>query len=62
MQAAAELVESFRGGVYFVNLAAIDDGDLVLPTIAQTVGVPSARGGAVAEGLRAYLLRPRASR
>jgi predicted ATPase/class 3 adenylate cyclase len=55
MQAAAELVEGFRGGVYFVSLAAIDDPELVLPTIAQTVGVSSARGRAVAEGLRAYL-------
>src|SRR3954453_387488 len=55
MQAAAELVEVFPGGVYFVSLAAIDDSSLVLSTIAQTVGVSGARGEATAAELRAYL-------
>src|SRR6184192_436713 len=33
LQAAAELVEEFRGGVFFVALAAVSASDLVAPTI-----------------------------
>jgi predicted ATPase len=39
LQAAAELVEEFRDGVWFVSLAALRDAKAVLPTIAQTLGV-----------------------
>jgi predicted ATPase len=39
LQAAAELVECFRDGVWFVALAPLRDARLVLPTIAQTLGV-----------------------
>jgi predicted ATPase len=39
MQAAAELVDEFRDGVWFVGLASLRDAQLVLPTIAQTLGV-----------------------
>jgi predicted ATPase/class 3 adenylate cyclase len=39
LQAAAELVEDFPQGVYFVALEPIADLALVLPTIAQTVGL-----------------------
>jgi predicted ATPase/class 3 adenylate cyclase len=39
LQLAADLLEDFPGGVYFVNLAAISDPALVIPTIAQTVAV-----------------------
>ncbi len=38
LQTAAELVESFDGGVFWVPLAAISDPELVEPTIAQTIG------------------------
>jgi predicted ATPase len=40
LQAAAELVQEFRDGVWFVSLAALRDEGAVLPTIAQTLGVP----------------------
>jgi predicted ATPase/class 3 adenylate cyclase/Tfp pilus assembly protein PilF len=39
LQAAAELVGEFPEGVWFVSLAPVRDPDLVLPTIAQTLGV-----------------------
>src|SRR5215467_6252558 len=39
LQVAAELSEQFADGVFFVNLAPISDPALVLPTIAQTLGV-----------------------
>ncbi len=38
LQAAAELVEAFRDGVFWVALAGLRDPDLVLPTIEQTLG------------------------
>jgi predicted ATPase/class 3 adenylate cyclase len=38
LQAAAELVEEFKDGVWWVSLAALRDPKLVEPTIAQVVG------------------------
>ena len=38
-QVAAELIDAFRDGVMLVELAPIFDPTLVLPTIAQTLGV-----------------------
>ena len=38
LQLAAELVEEFADGVFWVPLAALRDPELVLPTIAQTLG------------------------
>jgi predicted ATPase/class 3 adenylate cyclase len=40
LQAAAELVDEFRDGVWFVSLSALRDPVAVLPTIGQTLGVP----------------------
>ena len=51
LQAAAELVEDFPHGVFFVTLAAIADPELVLPQIAQTLGVNETAG----QELAAYL-------
>ena len=51
LQAAAELVEDFPQGVFFVTLAAIADPELVLPQIAQTLGVNETAG----QDLAAYL-------
>jgi predicted ATPase/DNA-binding SARP family transcriptional activator len=39
LKAAAEVAEDFRDGVWFVPLAALRDPELVLPTVAQTLGV-----------------------
>ena len=38
LQAAAELTQEFEDGVYFVSLAAIRDPQLVVPTMAATLG------------------------
>jgi predicted ATPase/class 3 adenylate cyclase len=47
LQAAAELVERFRDGTWWVSLATLRDPALVEPAIAQTVGA--------ADGLAEYL-------
>jgi predicted ATPase/class 3 adenylate cyclase len=39
IQAAAELVDEFPDGVYLVGLESVEDPALVVPTIAQTLGV-----------------------
>jgi predicted ATPase/DNA-binding SARP family transcriptional activator len=39
LQAAAELVEDFPDGVFLVALAPLNDSRLVVPTIAQTLGL-----------------------
>ena len=39
-QVAAELLDSFPDGVFFVSLAPLANPGLVLPTVARTLGVP----------------------
>src|SRR5437764_2429339 len=39
LQAAAELVDDFRGGVFFVPLAGVGQPELVAPTINGTIGI-----------------------
>ncbi len=39
LQVASELLDDFSDGVCFVPLASISDSDLVVPTIAQVLGV-----------------------
>jgi predicted ATPase len=38
IEAAAELVPTFTGGVFWVGLATLTDPDLVIETVAQTLG------------------------
>jgi predicted ATPase len=38
LQAAAELLDDYPDGVWFVSLAALTDPELILPTIASTIG------------------------
>src|SRR2546423_12094374 len=42
LQVAAELSDRFADGVYFVNLAPLSDPELIVPTIAQTLGLKEA--------------------
>jgi predicted ATPase/DNA-binding CsgD family transcriptional regulator len=55
MQVAANLLDHFVDGVYFVSLAPIRDPDLVSAAIAQTLGVREAVGRPIQESLEAYL-------
>ncbi len=52
LQVAAELSDHFAGGVFFVNLAPISDPALVMPTIAETLGMREGAGQSFLERLR----------
>jgi class 3 adenylate cyclase len=45
LQVAAELVDTYADGAWFVDLAPISDPDLVVLTIAQTLGCPRPASG-----------------
>ena len=51
LRAADRLLEPFRDGVFFVDLAPLADPDLVLATIAAVLGVPPVAGRSVLESL-----------
>jgi predicted ATPase/class 3 adenylate cyclase len=55
LQSAAELLDEFPGGVYFVSLAPVSDADLVIPTIAQTLGLREQPGQSPLETLIDHL-------
>jgi predicted ATPase len=54
-QVAAELAETFPDGVWLVRLAHLTDPILVLPTIAQTLGLQDLGGHPLEWQLREYL-------
>jgi predicted ATPase/class 3 adenylate cyclase len=55
LQVAAELVADFEDGVFFVDLAAITDPQLFVPTVAQTLSVREKPGQSLSETLNDYL-------
>ena len=55
LQIAAELLDDFPDGVFFVDLALVRDADLVAPTIIQALGLKEAAGQSLAEHLAAFL-------
>jgi predicted ATPase/DNA-binding SARP family transcriptional activator len=55
LQLGAELTETFRNGVYFVALAPIEDPRLVLPAVAQALGVREIPGETLADTLTLFL-------
>jgi len=55
LQAAADMLDDFEHGVFFVELAALSSADRVLPAVAQALGVPLVEGRAMAERLKSYL-------
>ena len=59
LQVASELLDDFADGVWFVRLSRLTDPDLVLPTIAVTLGLREAGGQPIAEILRSYLRQRR---
>jgi predicted ATPase len=54
-QVAADLLEVFADGAYFVSLAPISDPNLVLPAIAQTLDLKETPDRSPLEHLKAYL-------
>src|ERR687893_813113 len=55
LQVAAELVDEFEDGVFFVALAPITDPALVASAIAEALGVVEAGDQPLEEGLKGYL-------
>jgi predicted ATPase/class 3 adenylate cyclase/Tfp pilus assembly protein PilF len=55
LQAAAEVLDDFSDGIWFVELAALLEHRLVIPTIAQTLGVKEAAGTPIIDTLNEYL-------
>jgi predicted ATPase/class 3 adenylate cyclase len=55
LQAAAEALDGFADGTYFVNLAPVRDPNLVIATIAQTLGVKEAGSQPLLERLNDHL-------
>src|SRR3989440_4513779 len=55
LQVAAELCEEFSNGVFFVNLAPLSDPELVVPTIAQTLGLKETAGQPLLDLVSAWL-------
>src|SRR5260370_34011329 len=52
---ATDLLDDFANGVCFVSLAPISDPELVIPTIAHTLGLWEARDRPPVQHLKAYL-------
>lgn len=55
LQVAADLVDEFEHGVYFIPLAALAESDLVLPAIAQALDVRESAGSPLLARLREHL-------
>jgi predicted ATPase/class 3 adenylate cyclase len=55
LQVAADMLDDFSDGAFFVNLAPITDHSLVLSTIAQSLGVREAGGQPLIDTLKSYL-------
>ncbi|HVF10575.1 MAG TPA: adenylate/guanylate cyclase domain-containing protein [Abditibacteriaceae bacterium] len=55
LEIAARLLADFEDGVFFVELAAIDNADLLLSTIAPTLGVREGAGQTLRASLQSYL-------
>jgi predicted ATPase len=55
LQLAADCLDDFLDGVWFVNLAPITDPSLVISTVAQTLGVKEMGGQPIIETVNSYL-------
>ena len=55
LQAAADLLDDFSDGAFFVALAGIADSSLVLPAIGQALGVKESGGWSLAEAVAEFL-------
>ncbi len=55
LQAALDVVGSFPAGIRFVNLAPLSDSKLVIPAIAQALGIREMPGRSLIEVLKEHL-------
>ena len=55
LQLAADVLDEFRNGVFFVSLTPIRDWELVVPTILRTLGLREQPGETALETLTEYL-------
>jgi predicted ATPase len=55
LQIAVDVLDRWPDGVFFVNLAPLTDPDLILPTIAQILGLAESGRQPVRETLQAFL-------
>ena len=55
LQIAADLLDQFRDGVWFVELASVGDPDLVPQTISSCLGIPERPGQTILQLLLEYL-------
>ena len=55
LQLAADVLDEFRSGVFFVSLTPIRDWELVVPTILRTLGLREQPGETALETLTEYL-------
>jgi predicted ATPase len=56
LQAAASLTGSFADGVVYVELSSIRDGSLVVPTLAQALGIKEKKGRSLIETIKTQLV------
>jgi predicted ATPase/class 3 adenylate cyclase len=56
LQVAADLVDHFEDGVFFVDLSLVSDPGLVVPSVAQAVGVRESPGRSLRDGLSEFLV------
>src|SRR4029453_833953 len=55
LQAAAEVLDAYRDGVWFVDLASLNDPALVASALAQVLGVSEAAGKPLVDTLCAQI-------
>ena len=55
LQAAADLLEDFPDGTFFVPLATLTEAELLLPAVAETLGVRETGEQPLDESLKDYL-------
>jgi predicted ATPase/DNA-binding SARP family transcriptional activator len=55
LQVAADLLDEFGDGIFFVDLAPIRDPGLVASAVAQTLGVRETEGQSLVESLKSHL-------
>jgi predicted ATPase len=59
LQAAADLLDDFPDGTYFVPLATVTEAEMLLPAVAEALGVRETAEQPLFESLKDYLYERR---